>query len=53
LIYNSGKVENLGKINKSDTANRILDFVRNNMPARKDQIIIPRVSAEIAASRFN
>jgi phosphopantothenoylcysteine decarboxylase/phosphopantothenate--cysteine ligase len=53
LIYNSGRVENLGKVNKSDTANRILDFVRNNRASRKDQIIIPRVSAEIAASRFN
>lgn len=53
LIYNNGKVENLGKVNKSDTANKILDFVRNNMPSRKDQINIPRVSAETSISRFN
>lgn len=53
LIYNNGSVKNLGKVNKSDTANRILDFVRECMPARKDHINIPRVTSEASASHFS
>jgi phosphopantothenoylcysteine decarboxylase/phosphopantothenate--cysteine ligase len=38
LIYSGGKTESLGKVSKLNTANRILDLVKDKVSVDKDQV---------------
>jgi phosphopantothenoylcysteine decarboxylase/phosphopantothenate--cysteine ligase len=50
LIYQNGKIENLGKVSKLNTANRILDLVKAKLSIEKDQAPTFKIANRISSA---